>query len=141
MVFQKISFNIQKIDTRPYKLILAYIPTINEVLQRELVGAYVIYFNPFTVSIRVITHVTQPDTKVSKLYYIHKKENDVLYGSGYSIHYNTSIFVKEEFKFEWNKNPGLFAHKKDKTEFFPSNNKELTITLIKNYRRLWENVK
>ena len=141
MPFQTISFGIEERIQCPHKLILSQVPKINDVLKRNHVSAYVIYIAPHKVSIRVIK--SEGTCKVSKLYYVRKKEGEVLYGSGFSIYYNHTLYAEETFTWEWQKSVGLFTTRKKKDEerrdFFPSNGKELTITLVKNHRRLWSN--
>lgn len=141
MPFQTISFGIEERIQCPHKLILSQVPKINEALKRNQVSAYVIYIASHKVTIRVIK--SEGTCKVSKLYYVRKKEGELLYGSGFSIYYNNSLYAEETFSWEWAKKVGLFTTRKKKDEgrrdYFPSNGKELTITLVKNHRRLWSN--
>lgn len=143
MPLRSVSFELSHTESSllplpPYKLIYNHLPELNYQLNLASALAYVVYFSNTNVSIRVIKSGTP--SLVSKVYFIHGRHLHTLNGSGFSIHYNSKPFIKEEFSFQWNRSIGLSTLRKDEIAFFPSYSKELTSVLIRNYRKLW-NVK
>lgn len=131
-------FEHKEVYSQVHELVRQVVPSINERLLVSNVEAYVVYVSHLRVNIKVI-QVGSP-SRVTKVYFADNYLNGVLQGSGYSIHYNKSLFAKERFKFDWSKEKGLFIHRLNgRSDVFPANGKKLTDIINNNYKRIWRN--